>query len=167
MITRKIKIEIFFLFTFSFDSEHCAPFTITFWWGHFWRGGEGSACPSLWHSRTDKEITSLHKASYFLTIKHMEQEAVPCNLFLITSKYNNLYNILVITMIKLNRFSERILNLSRYAGYQIRWMHSLIGKIPVQFNFYSLHHAFNLLCIYFSSWAQTFVWWGCLPSYSY
>ena len=34
--------RIFLLF-FPFDSEHCAPFTITFWWGHFWGGG--SACP--------------------------------------------------------------------------------------------------------------------------
>ena len=43
MITRK-KNRKFFLFTFSFDSEHCAPYTIKKRWGHFWRGG---VCMSL------------------------------------------------------------------------------------------------------------------------
>ena len=27
------------LLSFPFDSEHFTPFPITFWWGHFWRGG--------------------------------------------------------------------------------------------------------------------------------
>ena len=41
VITLKIKIGKNFVITFSFDSEHFAPFTITFWWGHFWEGGGG------------------------------------------------------------------------------------------------------------------------------
>ena len=44
----KNKNRKIYLFTFSFDSEHCAPYTIKKRWGHFWRGG--STCPSLWQS---------------------------------------------------------------------------------------------------------------------
>ena len=35
------KNRKFFFFPLRFDSEHCAPFTITFWWGHFWGGWGG------------------------------------------------------------------------------------------------------------------------------
>ena len=41
----KNKNRKFFLFTSSFDSEHCAPFTMKKRWGHFWRGG--GACMSF------------------------------------------------------------------------------------------------------------------------
>ena len=62
----------------------------------------------------------------FITL--WQRQAGHNNLFLITSIYNNLYNILALTTIELARYSESIFNLSRYTGYNYNYAHSFFGK---------------------------------------